>query len=280
MALALGSDISGFINTIWEAALLVTREQGVMMNLVQPFGDRMGTATRSNQQYGGATVNTIGEDDDLVGQAFTPTAIATLVPTEKGSQYVLTDARLESDPFTVRADAAQDLGEAMATKIETDLLGYLSTLTAGTIGAAGSVITWSYFFNMLSVLRNAKAPMPYSFVCHPYQWGLLGKAVAPGATVTNAPELQNSIVGSFYQASVSGVNIYTSANIGTGTSVYCGMFSRPAIAFDVRRAPRMEVERDASRRAWELNYTAVYAAGLWRPAFGVAGLFDASTPTT
>jgi hypothetical protein len=251
-----------------------------MMNLVTTFGDRMGTATRSNQQYGGATVNTIGEDDDLVGQAFTPTAIATLVPTEKGAQYVLTDARIESDPFSVRADAARDLGEAMATKIETDLLGYLQTLSAGTIGTSGSVCTWSYFFNMLSVLRAAKAPMPYSFVCHPYTWGVLGKAVAPGATVTNSPALQNSIVGSFYQASVAGVDIYTSANIGTSTGAYCGMFSKAAIGLDIRRAPRLEVERDASRRAWELNYTAVWAAGLWRPAFGCAGIFDASTPTT
>lgn len=98
--------------------------------------------------------------------------------------------------------------------------------------------------------------------------------------MTNAPQFQDAITKSFYQGSLLGVNCFTSANIGTGTAVYCGMFSQQAIAFDVRRAPRLEVERDASRRAWELNYTAVYAAGLWRPAFGVAGVFDASTPTT
>lgn len=165
--LNLESDISAFVTTIYEGALLVTRENNLMAALVTQFGDRTGLAARSNSQYGGATINTIGEDDDLVGQAFTPSVIATLTPTEKGGQYFLTDSRIESDPFPVRADAAQDLGMAMATKIETDLIGCFTSLTAGTIGAAGSAITWSYFYNMVSVLRNNKAPLPYVAVLHP-----------------------------------------------------------------------------------------------------------------
>jgi len=280
--LNLESDISSFVNTIYEAALLVTRESNLMAALVTQFGDKQGLAVRSNQQYGGVTVHTIGEDDDLVGQAFTPSAIATLTPTEKGAQYVLTDSRVETDPFNVRADAALDLGQGMAAKMETDLLAEFASLTAGTLGTSGSVITWSYFYSMLSVLRDAKAPLPYAFVCHPFQWGILGKAAAPGATVTNAPQFQDAITKNFYVGSVSGVEIYTSANIdnSTAAATYCAMFSKPAIALDVRRAPRLEVERDASRRAWELNFTTVYAAGVWRPAFGVCGIFDATTPTT
>jgi hypothetical protein len=278
--LNLESTISGYVNTIFQGALLVTRENNLMGALVTTFSDRQGLAVRDNSQYGGVTVNTIGEDDDLVGQAFTPSSIATLTPSERGAQYVLTDSRIETDPFPVRADAAQDLGMGMATKIETDLLGDFSSLTGGTIGTAGSVITWSYFFNMLSVLRYNKAPMPYAFVCHPYQWGILGKAVGPGATVTNSPRIQDAITTNFYVGSVSGVEIYTSANITAGTSVYCAMFNRQAFALDVRRAPRLEVERDSSRRAYELNFTTVYAHGVWRPTFGVLGWFDASTPTT
>jgi len=48
----------------------------------------------------------------------------------------------------------------------------------------------------------------------------------------------------------------------------------------MRRALRLEDERDASRRGIELNMTAVYAYGVWRPAMGITGLFDASTPTS
>jgi len=98
--------------------------------------------------------------------------------------------------------------------------------------------------------------------------------------VTNAPQYQDAITRNYYMGSAGGVEVYTSANITAGTSVYCGMFHRQALALDLRRAPRLEVERDASRRGYELNFTSVYAHGVWRPAWGVAGLFDASTPTT
>jgi len=135
------SDISAFINTIFEASILVARDNNVMTGLVRTFNDRTGVASRQNSQYGGLTVNSIGETDDLVGQAFTPSSIATLTPSEAGGQYFLTDTRVESDPFTVRNDAATDLGQAMATKIETSLMSHFDEFTGGTIGAAGSINT-------------------------------------------------------------------------------------------------------------------------------------------
>ncbi len=108
----------------------------------------------------------------------------------------------------------------------------------------------------------------------------MAKAVAPGATVTNSPTLQDEVARNFFVGNVSGVDIYTSANISiiTGTDAYCAMFSREALALDIRRAPRLEAERDASARAWELNMTAVYAHGVWRPTWGIQGIFNAATP--
>jgi hypothetical protein len=133
---------------------------------------------------------------------------------------------------------------------------------------------------MLTRLRAQNAPLPYKFVCHPYQWHVLGKAVAPGATVTNSDNIQNAVLQNFYVGSVSGVQIFTSSNISIDGSAdaYCGMFAQPAIALDWRRAPRVEPERDASRRGWELNLSALYAHGVWRPKFGVQGIFDATAP--
>ena len=276
------SDISTFINTVFEAAILVARDNNIMPGLVKPFSDRTGVAVRKNQQYGGATINSIGETDDLVGQAFTPSALSTLTPAEVGAQYFLTDTRIESDPFSVRSDAATDLGLAMATKFDTDLISNFTSLTSGTIGAAGSTITWSYVFAAEAILRNAKAPYPYSLVLHPYQWHQLKKAASVASSSrTNAPEsLMESVRDSmFFVHQEGGISIYTSANISAGTSVYGAMFSRDAIALDMRRAPRLEYERDASRRGWELNLSALYAHGVWRPTFGAAVLSDASAPT-
>lgn len=276
------ADISAFVNTVFEDALLVAREQTIMMSLVTVFDDRTGAALRKNQGYGSATMNAIGESDDLTSQAFTPTNLATLTPGEFGAQFFLTDLRLESDPFAVRSDAALELGQAMGTKIDSDLCASFSSFTGGTVGAVATAMTWGHFFAALSRLKVQKAPMPYYAVLHPYQWHNLGTAVVPAGTQTNAPEFQDSVMRAFWVAQAAGVQVFTTSNIALsgGTAATAGMFSRAALAYDNRRAPRLEPERDASRRGWELNMTSVYAQGVWRPLFGIQLTTNAAAPTS
>lgn len=280
------TDISAFINPIFDGALLIAREQNVMVNnaMIRIMNDRTGLALRKNSQYGGMTVNAITETDDLTGQAFTPSVIATLTPAEAGGQYFLEDTRIESDPFNVQQDAMRDMGEAMATKMDTDMLGLFSSFTGGTVGAAGTVITWGHLFAAEAILRAQKAPYPYFTVLHPYQWQVLAKAASVASSVaTNAaPSLLEQVNQMFWVRTVGGLNIFVSANldIDANTDVHAGMWSRDALAMDIRRAPRIEQERDASRRGTELNLSTVYAKGLWRPTFGIDMLFDAATPTS
>lgn len=282
MAMVMASDIGTFVQTIYEDAMMVARDNNLMAALVLPFMDRSGTAARTRSEYGTVTINTVAEADDMTSQAFTPSTANTLTPAQVGAQFFITDLRVESDPFGVQSDASLELGLAMAQSIEKNLLGNFSSLTGGTVGASGTAITWGHFFAMLTRLRAQNAPFPYNFVCHPYQWHQLGKAVAPGATVTNSDDIQNEVLRNFYVGTVSGVNIFTSSNVAVDATpdAYCGMFSRPAIAIDWRRAPRIEPDRDPSRSGYELNLTAVYAHGVWRPKFGIQGLFDATAPTS
>lgn len=277
------ANISDYIQTIYEDAMFIARENAQMPALVTAFNDTDDESqTRKSSEHGSATMATLGETDDLSSQTFTPSVLATLTPGEIGGQFFLTDKRLSSDPFGLRQDAAMELGMSMATKINTDLLGDLASLTGGTVGAAGTVITWGHFFAARALLKAQKAPEPYRCVLHEYQWFVLAKAVAPAATVTNAPELQNEVARRYYVGTVGGVDIYTSADItiDAGTDAKGGMFAAQALAVDMRRAPRLEPERDASRRGWELNQTGVYAHGVWRPNFGILMYFDAATPAS
>lgn len=277
------SDISSFVNTIFEDALFVARDNNLMIPLVTTFDDKQGMAARKNQTYGTATINSIAETDDLVSQQFKPTALSTLTPGEYGGQFFISDQRLESDPFGARNDAANELGMAMAERMEIDMLGNFSSLTGGTVGAAGTVITWGHFFAALTLLRAQKAPQPYFCVLHPYQWHVLAKAASvAGASVVNAPEFQDEITRNWFVGRVGPVNVFTTTNISINgsTDAYGGLFSRGALAMDFRRAPRLEPERDASRRGWELNMSAIYAHGVWRPTFGIQMLFNAATPSS
>ncbi len=270
--------VASYVNTIWEQAMLVARDNNVMTGLVNTYNDRTGLATRTNSQYAGATINTIAETDDLASQTFTPSSLASLTPYEVGAQYFITDSRWESDPFPVVQDASTDLGMAVATKIETDMVGAFSSLTGGTVGASGTTLTWGHIYSAMAILRNQKAPGPYSLVLHPYQWHPLGKAVAPAAnTIAVATVTGSEITQPYFVYTIPNCNIYVSANITAGTASVGAMFARQAIAFDVRRAPRLEAERDASRRGYELNMSAVYGAGAWRPLMGVQVIATAAS---
>jgi len=277
------SNISSIVQDIYEGALLVARENALATGLVTVFSDRSGMALRKNFEYGTATINAVGESDDLASQVFTPSLLSTLTPAEFGAQFLLTDQRVETDPFGVRQDAAQELGISMANKIDLDILGNFNSMTGGTVGASGTAITWGYFYSMAARLQAQYAPKPWMFVCHPYQWKVLAASASVAASSeTNAPEyLRAEISRNYFVQRVAGVDIFVSANVeASGTDAYVGMFSRAAIAYDLRRAPRLEPERDASKRAWELNLTSIYAHGTWRPKWGIQGLFDNTAPTS
>ena len=160
IAFALANDIKSYVQTIYEDALLVARENALATNLVTVYRDRSGTAIRSNSQYGTATIQSIGEADDLASEAFTPSVLQSLTPGEVGSQFFITDTRVETDPFTVRSDAAIELGMAMANKIDLDVFSNISSLTGGTIGASGTAITWGHFNAMMARMRAKLAPKP------------------------------------------------------------------------------------------------------------------------
>ncbi len=270
------ADIASFVNTVWADAMLVARDNNVMTGLVNQFGDLRGLAVRTNAKYGTAVFNQIAETDDLSSQTFKPSTDQTLTPYEYGAQFFLTDSRLETDIYAVRQDAAQELGAAYGQKIDKFLVGLFSSLTGGTVGGTTTDMTWANFFAAKTKMVRALAPRPWVCVLTPEQYHCLGTAVAPGVTVTNSPMIQDEFLRQFFVGNVAGIDIYTSANIATAASVFGGMFSRNAMALDMRRPFRLEPERDASRRGIELNVSSVFAYGVWRPQYGVA-IYTAGT---
>lgn len=276
----LSTDIAAYIQTVYEDAMFVLREQNLAVSLVKVFSDLQSTATRTGKNYGTAVFQTIGEDDDLVSQQFFPTDGESLSPAEAGGQFFLTDRRVRSDPENLRADAALELGSAAAEKIDTDVFSNVSSLTGGTIGASGSANSWAYFYACVSRMRIAKIPKPWIYVCTGAQYHPLGTALAQGGGALQSTEaIANSLIADFYLGRMAGVEIFTSENLPTsGTDAYGAMFNPMAMAYDQRQAPRLEPERDASRRGTELNFTVDYAHGVWKPTWGIQTIFANTAP--
>lgn len=264
--------ITAFLNNIYEGALLVARENSVMSGLVHAFTNGKGMNNRVWATYSGGTFGTITEATDTAdsSQAFTPSAAGTLTPAIFAATYTLSDMRIASDPFGVQADAAQDLGQLAAVGVDKALVGLFSSLTGGTVGATVTAITWPNIYKASALIRANLAPGPYACVLSPAQWyDLTSGGTVPA--LTNSQDLMREF-GQFYAASWAGIDFFVDANItDTSGTVSGAIFSRDALAMDIRRAFRIEMQRDASvgGGAWELNASMVYAFGLYRPTYGV-----------
>ncbi len=283
-------DVSSIAQSIQTNAYHVVRELGLMQGLVLEFNDASGMNTRKSYKFNQGSAKDIGDDDDLTSDAFTPSADQTLTPSEIGLQFFITDARAESDvPESIIDDATRELGLAALDKVETDLVGEMSSLTGGTIGASGTAITWSYLGAAIAQARNANknASAPLQAVIHGYQWAVLAKSasIAGASIAAVSPGWQEEITrtgGSRVRvAEFMGVPIYqTFAAADSSSDFVGGVFPKPAIAIDWRRPIRVRPQRDESRRGIELNMSAVYAHGVWRPALGVKMTFAATAPTS
>jgi len=273
------ADLNSYFNNIYEDAVFALHEGTIATRLVRTYTDGRGDQTRSLTEYPTVTPVTVEETEDFAAPTrMNKTLLATLTPAEKMSQVILTDRRIETDPQNARQDSAVEMGAGMADLVDQDILGNFNSLTGGTVGASGSTMTWGYFYAAISIMRKNKVPRPWYAVLHPYAWHYMAESAAVAATVTNAPEFQNEVMRRWYVGTSAGVDIFISGNCEESSDdAYSAIFNPMAIAYDLRRDVRLEPERDASKRAWELNLTMMYAHGVWRPLWGVQIIHDAQT---
>lgn len=284
MAITKYSDISSFVATIYERSLFVVREMNLMAGLVSNYSAQ-GWMARQFSTRPQVTPESVADGVDYSNPTtFNKSSVGTLTPGEVIAQVILTDQNVETDPDGARNDAATELGMAVAGKIDTDLCSVFDSFATDKGDGAGNTATIANMAAGVAVVRyNMKAAGPINIVFHPYHWHDIWTEIGqPAATYANLADLTSQALRDYYVGSLLGVRIFTSSNLKDlgGDDFVSGIFSPQSIALDTRRAYRLEPERDASLRAWELNATAGYAYGLGaRPTHGVGFTADASEPS-
>lgn len=281
MAITTTTALGGLFNSIYERALFAAREMNIMTSLVTNYSAR-GWMARNISTRPTIAAESVNEGVDYANPTtFGKSTLGTLTPGEIIAQVVLTDRDIETDPDSARDDAVTELSGAVATKIDQDLTSVFASFGTDVGPGAGQAATIAKMAVAVSQLRNAKAPMPIYVVIHPYQWHdiwvLLGQ---PAGTYTLLGDVANQALRDFYVGTWLNVQWFTSANVvPSGTDATGGIFNPGAIAFDTRKPPTLEWERDASLRAWEANFSAGYAYGVRRDAFGLGYTSDVTTPS-
>lgn len=282
MAITQYSSVSTYVNTIYERSMFALREENVMLPLVTNFSAQ-GFMTRTVPLWATVTAAAATDAVDYNNPTtMSKSQLATYSPGEVIAQALLTDQMMETDPDGAVSSVSRELGSAMATKIDVDLTDVFASFDIDLGPGAGSSADLQSFADCMATIRKNLGRPPIYIVLHPYHWhDIWAELGQPAATYAYLASDANQALRDYFVGDWLGASWFMSANIDIDASddAISGVFTREALAFDSRRPPRLEVERDASLRASELNLTAGYATGVLRSALGCYYTADATAPS-
>ncbi len=164
--------------------------------------------------------------------------------------------------------AGQMCAEAIQTRQDKDVTALFASFDSST-GSNTGAMTTTLFQAAITLLDSNNIPsLPRVAALHPFQWGSLRVAWTNVATYGN--QVGESVVQKGIVATVLGVDVFTSGNVGTGTvsasTVYAGaMFHPSAVALAQKgRLPEIAVDLDISLRAVEVVGTGVWGEAEYR----------------
>lgn len=269
---SLTSTLDDLIAPIVAEAQFVAAERSIMRNLVKTFNVPMNTGkVLQVPKYPQQTAAALTEADDL-----TPSAISTsktdITLAEVGLMTNVSDLALNHSASNVIADVGRLFGEAIATKIDSDLIALFTGFSEGQ-GSAGTELTVDEMFKAVAKLGTAAAPGPYYGVFHPKVMYQIKKQLTNTfvGSAANMSDLGNEALRAGYVGNIAGVQIFESSNVsvdGSDDSVGA-IFSRDALAMAMSNDVRIETQRDASARATELVGVATYGVAELHDTYGV-----------
>ena len=241
-----------------------------MRNLVRNYTIAGGGKSVEVPIYGTVSATAVNEATDLSNTAVDPTSV-TITATEKGIMTTLTDLARNSASRNVAGDIGKLFGEAIAKKMDQDLIALFDGFSTS-IGGAGTELTIDNIFKAVATLRQANVPMPYYGVFNPKVIYNVKKSLTNTFVNPNGGDLQNEAMRTGFIGTIAGVQIFESSNVdGTTDTDNCkgGIFSQDALGLAMMQDLKLETQRDASLRADEIVATAVYGVGELHDSYGI-----------
>lgn len=264
-----------FVNIVAQARF-TAEEQSLMLGLVTQY-NIAGQAGKTVQvpKYPAITAADLTEgtapsDTDV------STSSVTVTCAEVGNTVLLTDlaAMGAGNPAE---ELGTVLGNAIATKIDSDLIALFSGFSTG-LGAAGAEITVADLFKAAATLRAAKVTGSMAAVVHPFQAYALKAGLTNTFANPNGGDLQNEAMRNGYVGSIAGIDVYESANVSVdgNDDAIAAVFAPEALAIAIKRDFNLETQRNATRRGTEMVATAIYGVAELDDSYGVKITADAA----
>jgi len=278
--------LNDLLPTIVQEAMFVANERSIMRGLVKNYtlAPTQGT-TIQVPIYPVQTAAALTEGNEFDNTAVS-TDVATFSVGQVGLRTLVTDLALQASASNVVADLGRLFGEAIAKKIDGDLMAKFADFTTNVVGSTSTTITPALVMQAITKLKNQGVDSAgIVAVLHPsIAYDLKAALTTTGNTAFASGaygDVANSAMLNGYIGQLFGVPVFESANVplaeNSGAGDYLGgVFHRDALGFGLMRDISIETQRRASYLGTDVVASAIYGTGVVYEKYGVNASFDST----
>ena len=271
--------LSELYTEIIQEAIFTFQETSVMRPLVTTYSITGQGKQIAVPVYPAISAAAVAEGTDLSNTAINPSEV-TIDASEVGVMTTLTDLARDSASRNVASDIGKLFGEAIAKKVDTDLVALFASFSTD-VGAASTELTADLLFKAQATLRSLNVPAPYYGVFNPKAIFNLKKTLTNAGYTTSSnaiSDIGNEALRNGYVGRIAGIDVFENANIsidGYDDSVG-GVFHPVSLGLAMKADFKIETQRDASLRGTEIVATVTYGSGVVKSDYGVAITTDSA----
>jgi N4-gp56 family major capsid protein len=224
------------------------------------------------------------EGDDFA-IAEVSTDVATFTVGQVGLATMVTDLAVNASASNVVADLGRLFGEAVARKIDIDLMGQFANFTTNTVGNTSTTISPALVMEAITKLKSQGVSSDgIVAVLHPrIAYDLKSALTTTGNTAFSGGafgDVANEAMRMGYIGQLFGVPVYESSNApqsGPSTNDFLGgVFHRDALGFGLMRDIQIETQRRARAIGTDVVCSAMYGVGTVYQQYGVRSIFQST----
>jgi N4-gp56 family major capsid protein len=279
MAGSTTTTLNDLLPQIVAEAMFVANERSIMRGLVKNFSLPAGSGkTVTVPIYPTQTATALTEGEEVANTEVSTNGV-TLTVSTVAVRTLVTDLIRASAASNVVADVGRLFGEAIAKKMDKDLIALFSGFSTG-VGGASTAMSAALVAQAVARLRanavpsDALACVVNPFVAYDLKANLTNTFANPNAGIIQNEAMQMGYVGTLF-----GVPVFESSNIdNTGTAGdYVGaVFHRDALGLAMIGDISIETQRRASYVGDDIVASAHYGVGELYDGYGVKITADSS----
>jgi N4-gp56 family major capsid protein len=279
MAGSTTTTLNDLLPAITAEAMFVANERSIMRGLVKNYSIPAANGkTITVPIYPVQSAAALTEGNEVDNTAISTNGV-TLTVSTVAIRTMVTDLVRASAASNVVADVGRLFGEAIAKKMDQDLLALFSGFSVG-VGDDSTAFSAATLAHAVARLRANSVPSDMlACVVNPYVAYDLKAALTNTFANPNAGIIQNEAMQTGYVGTLFGVPVFESANIannGTAGDYVGAVFHRDALGLAMIGDIQIETQRRASFVGDDIVASAHYGVGELYDGYGVKITADSS----